>query len=115
MKTPPIDYGDNFPVPGGAWDPAVPWRFPKHAVRLRLPSLLQRILPWLMLGLGVALGILLMSWRFGLPSANAAVAPTVVKGVESAQQLLPSWEFSPRQPIGGVPRYHSKRTKSEPA
>ena len=115
MRPPPADYGDNFPVPAGSWDPAVPWRFPKHAIELKQLSLLQRALPWLMLGLGVALGILLMGWRFGLPTANAAAAPAAVKGLESAQQLLPSWEFSPRQPMSGVPKRHPKHTRSEPA
>lgn len=65
----PLEYGDNFPVPTGSWDPAIPWRFPKHQADLRQPSLSAQILPWLMLGLGVTLGVLLMSWHL-VPSSG---------------------------------------------
>ncbi len=110
MKTPPMDYGDNFPVTTGIWDPAVPWRFPHHTpVRLKAPSLLHQMLPWIMLCLGVALGILLMSWRFGVTNANAVVVAPEVKPAESAEQLLPQWEFTPRQPAGSAPKKHSPR------
>ena len=53
---PPLEYGDNFPVPTGSWDPAVPWRFPYHQIRLRKPPLLVQIIPWIMLGIGMILG-----------------------------------------------------------
>ena len=60
---PPLEYGDNFPVPTGVWNPAEPWRFPKHEILPSRPGLLSYALPWITLGLGVSLGILWMSWR----------------------------------------------------
>ncbi len=68
MRRAPIEYGDNFPVPSGAWDPTVPWRFPKYEERFRSSSWIGRILPWMMLGFGVGLGILWMSWRVETPT-----------------------------------------------
>ena len=54
---PPLEYGDNFPVPASsAWDPTVPWRFPRHKVQLQRPPFSSRALPWIMLGVGLALG-----------------------------------------------------------
>ncbi len=63
---PPLEYGDNFPVPTGGWNPAEPWRFPKHEVLTPRQGLLGIALPWITLGLGVTLGILWMNWRMGL-------------------------------------------------
>ena len=62
----PLEYGDNFPVPMGRWNPAEPWRFPKHELLPSRQGLLGFVLPWLTLGLGVTLGILWMNWRMGL-------------------------------------------------
>lgn len=59
---PPLEYGDNFPVPMGVWNPAEPWRFPRHELFPSRQGLLNRALPWLTLGLGISLGILWMSW-----------------------------------------------------
>ena len=59
---PPLEYGDNFPVPAG-WNPSAPWRFPNHEVLPGRQGVLSRALPWITLGLGVSLGILWMSWR----------------------------------------------------
>lgn len=60
---PPLEYGDNFPVPTGVWNPAEPWRFPRHELLPSRRGLLSRALPWITLGLGISLGILWMSWR----------------------------------------------------
>ena len=60
---PPLEYGDNFPVPTGVWNPAEPWRFPRHELLPSRQGLLSRALPWITLGLGISLGILWMSWR----------------------------------------------------
>jgi hypothetical protein len=59
---PPIEYGDNFPVPTGIWNPTEPWRFPNHETLTRKPSLLRVILPWLTLGLGLSVGFILSHW-----------------------------------------------------
>lgn len=60
---PPLEYGDNFPVPTGVWNPAEPWRFPRHEFLPPRQGLLNWALPWITLGLGISLGILWMSWR----------------------------------------------------
>jgi len=60
---PPLEYGDNFPVPTGVWNPAEPWRFPRHELLPSRQGVLNRALPWITLGLGISLGILWMSWR----------------------------------------------------
>lgn len=60
---PPLEYGDNFPVPTGVWNPAEPWRFPRHELLPSRQGFLNRALPWITLGLGISLGILWMSWR----------------------------------------------------
>ena len=62
----PIEYGDNFPVPPGSWDPSVPWRFPRERIQLREPSLLSQGLPWIMLVVGGILGMFCMSWALGV-------------------------------------------------
>lgn len=70
---PPLEYGDNFPVPTGVWNPAEPWRFPRHEIPAPRPGLLSTALPWITLGLGISLGVLWMSWRtelVGMKPAN---------------------------------------------
>ena len=67
---PPLEYGDNFPVPTGSMNPAEPLRFPKHEILVRRPSLLSSILPWITLGVGVTVGILWMSWRLDQTSSR---------------------------------------------
>ena len=59
---PPLEYGDNFPVPAG-WNPAEPWRFPKHEILPQRQGVLGLVIPWITLGVGVSLGILWMSWH----------------------------------------------------
>ena len=77
---PPLEYGDNFPVPTGGGNPAEPWRFPRHELLPARQGLLTRALPWITLGLGVSLGILWMSWRaegVGMkPNGNVEVLRT---------------------------------------
>ena len=63
MVRPPLEYGDNFPVPTGVWNPAEPWRFPRHEFLPSHQGFLTLALPWITLGLGISLGILWMSWR----------------------------------------------------
>ena len=60
---PPLEYGDNFPVPTGVWNPAEPWRFPRHELFPSRQGVLKSALPWITLGLGISLGILWMSWK----------------------------------------------------
>ena len=67
---PPLEYGDNFPVPSGGWNPAEPWRFPKHEILPGRSGPLGSALPWITLGLGISLGILWMSWRSDLVAAG---------------------------------------------
>lgn len=107
MRRVPLEYGDNFPVPEGSWNPTVPWRFPKY--KIRRPSVLSQMLPWLMLGLGMALGMVWMCWRTppfpgrtdGVRGLSAGKAETV------AAPLLPS-----RPPSEGVPRGRPKKSRS---
>ncbi len=69
---PPLEYGDNFPVPTGVWNPAEPWRFPKHEILAPRQGLLNLAVPWITLGLGISLGILWMSWRTELVGMKPA-------------------------------------------
>ena len=55
----PLEYGDNFPVPTGAWNPAEPWRFPKHEILPQRPNPLVWVLPLITLALGLSLGMLM--------------------------------------------------------
>ena len=87
---PPLEYGDNFPVPTGSWNPAEPWRFPKYEILAPRPSLLRLLLPWITLGVGVTLGILWMSWRLDLPSVRSrAPMPGKEMGQEEILRPLP--------------------------
>ncbi len=81
---PPLEYGDNFPVPPGAWNPAVPWRFPNTEIRPGRPSVLRIVLPWLTLGIGVTLGILWMNWRTEEEPALQDAVSTATEGQDSS-------------------------------
>ena len=111
-RLPPIEYGDNFPAPsvGTLWDPTVPWRFPKHQVRLRRPSMLHRSMPWIMLGIGMILGVLWMSWRLDLPSGSGR-APSLSSSDEAGQVGSP--RGAPSQPPLMTPRVRPLRSRSQ--
>jgi len=53
----PLEYGDNFPVPAGSWDPRVPWRFPQVSQKRFSVGSLRELLPWIMLGVGITIGL----------------------------------------------------------
>ena len=111
----PIEYGDNFPVHPGSWDPAVPWRFPRVELRPRDSTLLRQVLPWLMLGLGLALGILWMIWQQGLPVGTAEMEKA--GGHSSAQKIGQKYLPTPqspslRGPVGVAPKSRPVRVKS---
>lgn len=59
----PLEYGDNFPVLSGSWNPAVPWRFPRHELVPARRGWWSFLLPWVTLGVGMTLGILWMNWH----------------------------------------------------
>lgn len=100
---PPLEYGDNFPVPPGFWNPAEPWRFPKHEVIVRRRGLWGYALPWFTLGLGLTLGILWMSWRVDVEGKPpAAVNP---------EALRPASEPAPAGPVT-APQPHRRPTGS---
>ena len=94
----PLEYGDNFPVPPGSWNPAVPWRFPKEEELRGRPRLLTLLLPWVALGVGVTLGVLWMSWR-SEPTSNRP-AETAAESMDK-QRVLPLPSVGPTQ---GAPR-----------
>ncbi|MCM8812242.1 MAG: hypothetical protein NC910_04255 [Candidatus Omnitrophica bacterium] len=73
---------------------------------------MNRVLPWLMLGMGMALGVLLMSSRMGVPPTDAQATAPQNTSVESTQQLLPPSDFSPKEPARGVPKAQPKRNRS---
>jgi hypothetical protein len=104
----PIEYGDNFPVPSGSWSPTIPWRFPKHEERFRSSSWFGRILPWMMLGLGMGLGILWMSWRVEPPSPGLS---------GSLSEPSPAVEGSTHSPVPveGIPKSRPIRGRSRVA
>ena len=85
MRT-PVDYGDNFPVPFESWSPSMPWSFPQYQVSLRKVSLARQIVPWLMLGIGIAVGIGWMNWKMtgeGMRSANMGFVDSQKLGEQS--------------------------------
>lgn len=86
----PLEYGDNFPVPSGLWNPAVPWRFPSHEIVPRKPGLLSFMIPWLTLGLGLTLGVLWMSRH-----ADPGVARVERPGSSEAAGAAPSGAPAP--------------------
>ncbi len=83
---PPLEYGDNFPVPTGVWNPAEPWRFPQHEIFPSRRGPLSFALPWITLGLGISLGILWMSWRTELVGMKPA-GGDVLKGPRQEEVL----------------------------
>jgi hypothetical protein len=92
---PPLEYGDNFPVPSGVWNPAEPWRFPKHEILPSRHGLLSYALPWITLGLGVSLGVLWMSWRTALVGMQPE--PDVLKRPQQEEVLrFPASAPAPR-------------------
>ena len=101
---PPLEYGDNFPVPPGSWNPAVPWRFPNTEFKLRRLSALSVLLPWLTLGLGMTLGILWMNWRTGEEADGAALQNAVpVPASEAVRSQQPETRDSLEVPKEEVP------------
>ncbi len=111
----PIEYGDNFPVvPSESWNPAVPWRFPQHEIRLKPASRLQQVLPWIMLVVGVVLGVLWMSWHAPISLVGKSM-DTPSKGLGGG---APGAALSPDQSFhvvgfrGEAPRYTPKRQKT---
>lgn len=96
---PPLEYGDNFPVAAGSWNPTVPWRFPRNEPHLGRRSLFSRALPWITLGLGVTMGMLWMSWRMDLPERGARGTPEIRSGVRQGE-LVPA---RPAVPAKAVP------------
>ncbi len=109
MRRPPLEYGDNFPVATGSWNPAVPWKFPHHETQLQRRSALSVALPWVTLGLGVTLGILWMSWRFDGMAPAPGSAP---EGAGSEIGLMRQ-KPSPVQPpaSGAVPGKAAPRSQ----
>ena len=83
---PPLEYGDNFPVPLGTWNPAEPWRFPRHELFPARQGFLSLALPWITLGLGISLGILWMSWRTDL-MVGLKPSEKVIKGSRQEEVL----------------------------
>ncbi len=94
MRRIPLEYGDNFPVLTGSWNPTMPWRFPKYEVRPR--SFFGTFLPWMMLGLGLLLGIFWMS-RKDLPVPGGAASPGIGQEGSFLLPLGPSAHPAPTQ------------------
>ena len=84
----PLEYGDNFPVPAGSWDPRVPWRFPRSADHKRSGGLVRELLPWVMLAVGMTLGVI-FSWRLGGASA-APSAPEISHQATAPRVQIPT-------------------------
>lgn len=78
----PLEYGDNFPVLTGGWNPAVPWKFPQHGIDPRRRGWFSRLLPWLTLGLGMTLGILWMKGFEGPPAPASSQVPPAMEKTE---------------------------------
>lgn len=106
---PPLEYGDNFPVPGGGgWNPAEPWRFPKQEVILTRQGSFNLALPWITLGLGLSLGILWMSWRTELVQPRSAFPGTVPAQEEGLRSPVRSGPAIPAAPRPARPRVSSR-------
>ncbi len=103
----PLEYGDNFPVASGSWDPTLPWRFPRNEAHLRRQSLMSRVLPWVTLGLGVTLGVLWMSWRMELPERGARETQEIRIGVRQGG-LLPSRTAVPAKAVPAARPYRPR-------
>ena len=108
---PPLEYGDNFPVAAGSWDPTVPWRFPRTEPYLQRRSLLSRALPWITLGVGVTLGVLWMSWQMDLPGKETQETQQVRSSIRQGE-LIPA---SPAVPAKAVPVARPYRPRSRVA
>lgn len=104
---PPLEYGDNFPVTAGSWDPSLPWRFPRSEGYFRQPSLLVRALPWITLGLGVTLGVLWMSWRTELPDRGPQPGLEGGNG-ERQEEVLRSPSAAPARAAPAARPYHPR-------
>ena len=111
MRRVPIEYGDNFPVPSGSWNPTVPWRFPRQEEGRSFSPWFSRALPWMMLGLGLGLGVLWMSWRVeppqlgssrSMPEEVPAVGVSTPHGGKAGQVV----------PAEGIPKNRPVRTRS---
>lgn len=108
MRRIPLEYGDNFPVSQGSWNPTVPWRFPK--CQIQRPSCLSQLLPWMMLGLGMTLGVLWMCWR-GAPSLGQTDELRELSAGKTGAEMTPS--IPSMQPSEGVPRFRPKKFRSQ--
>lgn len=111
---PPLEYGDNFPVPPrGVWNPRVPWRFPHHELfAKRKSSKLGRIFPWITLGLGVSLGMLGMSWWLDLPLARR---PGQLQKMERQVPQQMEKEHPVEQPVSPLQPPHPMAPRTQPA
>ncbi len=107
MRRIPLEYGDNFPVTQRSWNPTVPWRFPKYQVRSS--SLLNQLLPWVMLGLGVTLGVLWMYLK-AVPPSGAEDDLKELSVEKTGAVVVPRGPST--QPEGG-PRHRPRKFRSE--
>ena len=107
----PLEYGDNFPVAAGSWDPTVPWRFPRTEPYLQRRSLLSRALPWITLGVGVTLGVLWMSWQMDLPGKGTQETQDIHAGIRQGELLL----APPTVPAKAAPSARPYRVRSRVA
>ena len=113
----PIEYGDNFPVVPSAesWDPTVPWRFPQHEIRLTPISWVQRVLPWLMLLVGMVVGVLWMSWHSPISLVGKSMDSSVGDAGRNASEVIPQGQGQSAHVVGfrgDVPRHLPKRQKT---
>ena len=112
----PIEYGDNFPVVPSAesWDPTVPWRFPQHEIRLKPISWFQRVIPWLMLLVGMVVGVLWMSWHAPISLVGKSMGSFAGEASVSHSEAVPPGQSAHVVGFrGDVPRYLPKRQKTE--
>lgn len=107
----PLEYGDNFPVTG-IWDPTVPWRFPQHIVRPKsVFGSFTQILPWLMLGVGVMVGVLWLSWRTEHLTGNSSfLDKDAVPGMLNKASV--PLQGPPLAPVQASPRTRPVRGRS---
>jgi len=110
----PLEYGDNFPVPTGSWDPTIPWRFPHQQIRLRRPSVFSQILPWITLGIGVILGfcILWMGWGPTDPFHPLVSDPSHPVSLERTQGEKPNLSAPSRGANESPPKSQPIRVRS---
>jgi len=113
----PIEYGDNFPVVPSAesWDPTVPWRFPQHEIRLKPISWLQRALPWLMLLVGMGVGILWMSWHAPISMVGKSMDSAIGETGRNTSEVILQGQAQSAHVVGfrgDVPRHLPKRQRT---